>query len=220
MVHLPNMLSNSLEFDSDTEHSAEWRMFVRTAPTFGAHINATKAQSNANGNDMFSLPFLWSLVSKTDELRRFSQSITTADHHDPLKSLSKWMLCDLSTMIQFEYFSPCKWNHGMEVIECAVSKNCRQFAIDKKIDAIACPREEPVVRSAIHDIGIPGPCKDIVYLLIDDLLHMSEVSVDKYYRVWRSSGASMLVSSTTSRHFNDAGNLIEVCRCPVQSDCS
>ena len=67
-----------------------------------------------------------------------------------------------------------------------------------------------MVLSDIHDIGIPEPCTDILFLLIDDLLHTSEAKVDRYYRVWSSSGAAMLVASTAVRSFNAAGCLIEV----------
>ncbi len=61
-------------------------------------------------------------------------------------------------------------------------------------------------------IGIPEPCADLVYLLIDDLLHTLEERVERYYRVWCSSGAARLVSSTAVRTFNAAGYLLEVIR--------
>jgi hypothetical protein len=100
------------------------------------------------------------------------------------------------------------------VQECAVFEksghsahfrlHCKKNQVSKK------PSGNSMVLSDIHDIGIPEPCTDIMFLLIDDLLHTSEAKVDRYYRVWSSSGSAMLMSSTTVRSFNAAGYLDEV----------
>ena len=74
------------------------------------------------------------------------------------------------------------------------------------------PSAQPKMRSAIHDIGIPEHCTDIVALLIDDLLHMSEERVRRCHRLWYRSGAAMLVSSTTIRSFNVEGFPVKVSR--------
>ncbi len=102
--------------------------------------------------------------------------------------------------------------HGVK--ECAVfekSGHSAHFKLHLKKDQVSDkPSGNSMVHSAIHDVGIPEPCTDIMFLLIDDLLHTSEAKMDRYYRVWRSSGSAMLMSSTTVRSFNAAGYLVEV----------
>jgi hypothetical protein len=193
-----------IEFKAD--ETLEWWMRARAVPTSGAQdiLNTTKANVNAKGIDLFSLPILWSLVSKISELRRWSKFLPDK-LTGPLKSLSEWVLCDFLRTIPADQ---CKSNKAVKVVECTASNNCghsAHFLKYCKDDVVP-----PVVFSAIQDIGIPGLCRDIVYLLIDDVLHMSEERVHRYFRVWSSSGAVMLVSSTTDRHFDSTGILIEV----------
>ena len=116
-------------------------------------------------------------------------------------------------MTQTDHFGLSNSNYGVKVVECSVLNNrghSAHFTSDFKDNRVLPSEESVMQRSAIHDIGIPEPCTDIVHLLIDDLLHMSEEKVDRYYRVWCSSGEATLVSSTTARSFNAAGCLVEV----------
>ena len=209
------ILWDDSDIDFEAKCTAEWRVHARAVPTFGALDNAAIKAKAANGVDLFSLPILWPSVSKTDTLRRWCESHST-DLTTPLKSLSDCVLRDLSRMIQEDHFSPYGSNQGLKVVECAVIRNCghsAQLKIDFNDDNMSDTQsEEPAVLSAIHDVGIPESSRDIVYLLIDDLLHMSGEKVERYFRVWSSSGACMLVSSTTARSFNAAGFLLEVSR--------
>jgi hypothetical protein len=197
------------DLDFEAVYATKWRLHARALPAWQS--NTIKVKANASRMDMFSLPILWSVGSKSDELRRLSES---ADLTAPLKALSERSLRDLPTMTQADHFGLSNANYGVKVVECAVLSargHSAHFASDVKDDRV-WPSEEPVLRqsSAIHDIGIPEPCTDIVHLLIDDLLHMSEEKVERYYRVWCRSGAATLVSSTTTRSFNAAGCLVEV----------
>ncbi len=109
-------------------------------------------------------------------------------------------------------------NNCMKVAECAVMKRYGHYLItsDFKADMLSnMPNEKQMVISAIHDIGIPEPCTDIMNLLIDDLLTQPwDKQMDRYYRVWSSSGEAILVSSTTLRRFNAEGYLYEVGQIP------
>ena len=168
--------------------------------------NSIKAKAHASGKDMFCLPTLWPSDRKKDELRRLFDSVP-ADVPGPLKSVIEWVLRDLSAMVQVDHFGPSNSNHSVEVAEnyehgaqiIADFTENRQWGI---------PNWNHMVLSA--DIGIPEPCTDILYLLIDDLLHSSENKIDRYHRIWSSTGSVMLVSSTTVRSFDVAGYLVKV----------
>jgi hypothetical protein len=170
---------------------------------------------NSNKIDMYSLPILWPFRLKRETLRRWSESLPS-DTTGPLTSLSEKALGGLSTKVQICPFGPSNSEHKAEVVDCTVFSNwgyCAHFIVDCSDDKLyAVPNTQLDVKSAIHNIGIPESCTDIMYLLIDDLLHMSEQRVDRFFRIWCSSGAAMLVSSTIIRSFNAAGLLVEVSR--------
>ncbi len=133
----------------------------------------------------------------------------------PLKSLSDWVLRDLSTLVQADRFQTAGLDYGVKAVEGDVHANggySAQFTIafEEGIPTAEPDLLPPIERSAFRDIGFPEHATDIVYLLVDDLLHMSEARVERYHRVWCSSGAAMLVSSTTIRSFDTAGNLAQV----------
>jgi hypothetical protein len=160
----------------------------------------------ADRMDIFPLPTLWPLDAKADKLRLWSDSIPS-----DVTIRTGWMQAvhDLSAKIQVGLLGADVSNNCVIFDSCNVSsiyEYSAQYAIAFTEDT------QPVERSALHDIGIPEPCTDILYLLIDDVLHMSEMRLDRYYRVWFSTGSAMLVASTTTRTFNAAGSLIEVSR--------
>eukprot|EP00291_Cryptomonas_curvata_P030525 CAMPEP_0172214248 /NCGR_PEP_ID=MMETSP1050-20130122/38053_1 /TAXON_ID=233186 /ORGANISM="Cryptomonas curvata, Strain CCAP979/52" /LENGTH=241 /DNA_ID=CAMNT_0012895191 /DNA_START=2158 /DNA_END=2880 /DNA_ORIENTATION=- len=193
--------------------SNNWGLFARAVPTFEEQDKQIEAKSVANGIHMFSLPIFWPFVSKLDGLRRLSESVKT-EVTGPLKSPTERVHWFLSTVTQFQHYSPCASNQGIKVVECSVLLNpacparcAPEFKPDKFLGIL---NGEPVEVLAIHDIGIPEPCTDLVYLLIDDLIHKASEKLDRYHRVWCSSGEAMLVSSTTTRSFNAAGKLVEI----------
>ncbi len=163
---------------------------------------------------MFCLPILWPFDSKTAELRRLSE-LFPGNIANLLKSINEYLLCDFPISSLAELVGPSNSNHGMKVVECAVVKNyghSAQLTTDfLEVPISDMPRGKSFVLSALHDIGVPTSCTDIVCLLIDDLLtRPSEKKLNRYYRAWSSSGAAMLVSSTTVRSFDSAGYLAEV----------
>ena len=184
------------------------------ATTLTAFQNST-AKVNANATDLIALPVLWSWEAKADELRRWSESLSTIVD-GPLKSIIRWVVRNLSTTIQMPDSHPCNSNPRVKTVECTVENNRFTIAFEK--DSVsAVQSEQSVLPSAIHEIGIPEPCTDISYLLIDDLEHLSEARVDRYFRVWCTSGAAMLVASSTIRTFDTSACLVEVSRrahCP------
>jgi hypothetical protein len=197
--------------DSDYEggNTTKWRLQANALPQ--PRFNTLKAKAYANGIDMLCLPILWPFDLKTGELRRLSEA-APAEVAGPLKSLSEYVLRDLLTKTQVDHFCASNSKHGVK--KCAVFEHSRHsahfklhFIEDQVSDQ---PSGDPMMLSAIHDFGIPEPCTDIMFLLIDDLLHMSEANVERYYRVWRNSGSAMLMSSTTVRSFNSVGYLDEV----------
>jgi hypothetical protein len=177
-------------------------------------------KANNTRNEMYPLPDLWSLRKKTEELRKWSKSIP-AGSTGPLKTLREWMLHGLSELAQANQFRPSDTNRLADSVERRVLNSrgySAQFTAGLKDDESSI-RPQTVVKYAMNDIGIPEPCTDIVYLLVDDILHMSDERVDRYYRVWCSSGTAMLVSSTTTKVFNTSGYAVEVsCHAIVISD--
>ena len=186
---------NGSELDFGTGNATKCTFDVRAPTAFQS--STIEAKGDSDGIDMFCLPVLWSLGSKTDELRQWSKSIS-ADVPGPLKSVIEYALRDQSDS-----------NHVVK--KCAVHQSYGQFTVDftedQHFDKFL---EKPVLSSAIHDLGIPKLCTDIVHLLIDDLLHISEEKTERYYRVWCRSGSATLVSSTTVRNFNATRNLAKV----------
>ena len=200
---------SELDFDVGTGYATKCTLEARAPTSF--QRNEIEARANTNVTDMFCLPILWSLGSKTDELRRWSNSVP-ADVSDPLKSVIEHVLRDLTSMALVDHFGPSDSNHVMK--GCGVNqdhghtaKSTADFTGNQHLDLVL---EQPVLRSAIHDLGIPKLCTDIVHLLIDDLLHILEEKAERYYRVWCRSGSAILVSSTTIRSFNAAGHLVKV----------
>ncbi len=173
------------------------------------HTNTART----NGSDLLSLPILWPFQRITEELIKRSNSIPT-DADDPLKSLGDWVRRELTTIVKADHDGLSRSKNIVKVVEYNLQKTCgfsAQFTITfEEVNLSAEPSTWPDVRLVMHDLGIPDPCTDILYLLIDDLLHMSETSVERYHRVWCSSGAAMLVSSTTTRSFNTTGHLAQV----------
>jgi hypothetical protein len=211
MLHTCMPTGNKIEFQADFRTT--WQVYARAVPTFEEQHRMVHAKSVSNGISIFPLPIFWSSVSKLDGLQQLSESVKAAVT-SPLNSAIEWLTCVLSTVNQLDHLSPCELNQGIEVVECSVLPNCGQranFASNFKQEKLSgILKGESAALSAIHDIGLPERCTDIVYLLIDDLLHKTNVRVDRYYRVWCSSGKVMLVSSTTARSFNATGNLVEV----------
>jgi hypothetical protein len=213
MLQISWPTNQNLSQDSEVDFEAgNTRICTLQAGVLPAcQYNVLKASANANGIDMFCLPQLWSMGSKMEELRRLSTS-DPAIVAGPLKSLIEYVLHDLSTLSVIDHFSPSDSNRMIK--EWAVFQNCRssaQFTADLTDDQDSdILRQSPDRHSAIDDVGIPKLCTDIVYLLIDDLLHISEKKAHRCYRVWSSSGSAMLVSSTTIKFFNAAGYLVEV----------
>ena len=58
------------DLDFEAEYATKWRLHARALPAL--QNNAIKVKANADGVNMFSLPILWSLGSKSDALRRWS----------------------------------------------------------------------------------------------------------------------------------------------------
>ncbi len=198
------------DLDFEAEPTTKCRLQAKSLAQF--QNSTIKAQPHANEKDMFCLPSLWPWDSQTDELRRLSGSVP-ADVAGPLKSLSEWVLRDLSATVQVGHVDPSNSKYWAKVVEGAVN-NCShsaqftaEFTGNRLLDM---PSGDHVVLSAFHDIGIPEQCTDILHLLLDELLHPFRKKIDRYYRVWSRSGAAMLVSSTTVRSFNAAGYLVKV----------
>ena len=193
--------------DPETEiQTTNLRWFVRGVPTFDVKINTEISNSDAKDVGMLPLPIFWSSDSKVDGLRRLSEFMP-ADVTVPLKAHAELALSLMSLMAHTSQFCPCMLDQGIEVVECKVFKDSGQFAHLAQ-DCKSGPA--PVQLSAVHDIGIPEQCTDLVYLIIDDLQQRKEANVVRYHRVWCRSGEVMLVSSTTTRSFNAAGLLFEV----------
>jgi hypothetical protein len=169
---------------------------------------------------MFPLPGIWSLVSKMEKLRRFSDSIP-AEFPGLLKYHAVTMLSELSKIVQEDSTKDYYQKNSRQYVQNQVATmassvifnrgNAVQFTSYYNEDTLLdMSNGDPVTPSDIHFIGIPEQCTDIVYLLIDDLQHRNEETLHRYCRVWHRSGEAMLVSSTTTRIFNTAGNIVEV----------
>jgi hypothetical protein len=198
------------DLDFDAGPTTKWRLQARALPA--SQYNKIKVTDCANGIDMYSLPILWPWGSKIDELRRLSESVP-ANVTASSKSLIENVLYEFQKYM--DNVDVCNSNHGMKVVECAVlnsNGHSAQITTDFLEDhAPDTPRRNSFVLSAVYDFGVPETCTDIVYLLIDELLtHQSEKKLKRYYRVWSSSGAAMLVEGTTVRSFDSAGYLGEV----------
>jgi hypothetical protein len=169
--------------------------------------------ANTDVDVLLSLPILWPLQRRTDELMKRFNSIST-ESNDALISLSEWVLRELTTIVQADHDGPSRSKNIAKAVEYNIQQTggfSAQITISYEEENLSAePSTWPDVRLGMHDIGIPEPCTDILHLLIDDLLHMSERSVERYHRVWCSSGAAMLVSSTTTRSFNTTGHLLQV----------
>jgi hypothetical protein len=193
-----------------------WKMQALALHT-SPYCNST--EKDAKGTAMLSLPFFLLLDAKKDELLRWSESIS-ACVRNPLQSLCDRAIRDVSAMIQADQFITSYSSHNVEATQRNVENKygcSAHFTIEGKLSA--GPSTRPVVCSASHDFGVPDQCTDIMYLLIDDVLHISEERVERYYRVWCRPEAAMLVSSSITRSFDAAGYVEKVSLHPADGTC-
>ena len=73
--------------------------------------------------------------------------------------------------------------------------------------------EELMSRFANDDVDIPMPDLDLLYLVVDSLMHESHVQVDRYFRLYNQHSRSpraVLVSSSSRKKFNSTGQVVQV----------